>query len=87
MFVNRSRGQESDAEIAFITNLAAKWAYEENSVKDLLKEPFPSGPVGCSAGAVRTKGRLAEDQHGTNLPFWLGKPFYIQTRISQKLAN
>src|ERR1700688_5055858 len=60
MLVNRSRGQESDAEIAFITNLAAKWAYEENSVEYLLQQPLSSGPMGYSAGAIRSNGRLAQ---------------------------
>ena len=69
MFVNRSRGQESDAEIAFITDIAAEWTYEENSVKDVLQEPFSSGLVVRSAGAIWTKRRLAEDQHGPHLPF------------------
>jgi hypothetical protein len=32
--LNRWRGQESDAKVAFITDLAAEWAYEKNSVKD-----------------------------------------------------
>jgi hypothetical protein len=54
MSVNRRRGQESDAEIAFITDLAAEWAYEKNGVKDLLKEPASSGLEGYRAGAIRT---------------------------------
>jgi hypothetical protein len=29
-------------EIAFIADLAAKWTYEENSMKDLLQEAFSS---------------------------------------------
>jgi hypothetical protein len=56
MFVSRWPGQESNAEIAFVTGLAAEWAYEKNSVKDVLQEPFSSRPVGSSAGAIRTKG-------------------------------
>src|ERR1700676_5200795 len=58
--VNRWRGQESDAEITFITDLAAEWAYEKNSVKDLLKEPASSGLVGCCAGAIRTREKPAK---------------------------
>jgi len=38
MFVGVWRGQESDAEIAFIADHAAKWAYEKDSVKDVLAE-------------------------------------------------
>jgi hypothetical protein len=56
MFVSRRPGQESNAEIAFITGLAAEWAYEKNSVKDLLQEPSSSGPVGLRAGTTRTEG-------------------------------
>jgi hypothetical protein len=65
----RWRGQESDAEIAFITDLAAERAYEENNVKDMLQEPFSSGPMGYSAGAIRTNGRLAQDPHGVHPAF------------------
>jgi hypothetical protein len=77
MFVIRSRDQESNTEIAFITDFAAEWANEKNSVKDLLDKPSPSGPVGYRAGAIRTSGRTTEDRHGPNLPFWLGPLFYI----------
>ena len=45
MFVGRWRGQESDAEVALITDLAAEWGYEKNSMKDLLQGPFSSGLV------------------------------------------
>jgi len=45
MFVNRSRGWQANAEIAFITDLAAERTYEENSMKDLLNDPFSSGLV------------------------------------------
>jgi hypothetical protein len=45
MFVGRWRGQESDAEIAIITDLAAERGYEKNSMKDLLQGPFSSGFV------------------------------------------
>jgi len=72
MLVSRWPGQESDAEIAFITDLAAERANEKNSVKDLLQEPFSSGPVGYRAGAIRTKGRPSEDRHGPHLHFRAG---------------
>jgi hypothetical protein len=42
-------------------------AYEKNSVKDLLQEPFSSRPVGLSAGAIRTGGGASEDRHGPHL--------------------
>src|SRR5580700_8534185 len=51
---------------------------EKNSVKDLVQEPFSSGPAGHHAGAVRTKGRPTEDRHGPHLRFRRGPPFYIQ---------
>jgi hypothetical protein len=60
MSVSRWRVQESNTEIAFITDIAAEWTDEENNVKDLLKEPSSSGPVGCSAGAIRTRERPAK---------------------------
>jgi len=82
-FVSRWPGQESNTEIAFITGLAAEWAYEKNSVKDLLQEPFSSGPLGHRAGAIRTDGGPTQDRHGPHLPFRPGRPFYIQTGHSQ----
>ena len=82
-FVSRWPGQESNTEIAFITGLAAEWAYEKNSVKDLLQEPFSSGPLGHRAGAIRTDGGPTQDRHGPHLPFRPGRPFYIQTGHSE----
>jgi hypothetical protein len=38
LFVGVWRGQESEAEIAFITGRAAEWAYEKDSVKDVLQD-------------------------------------------------
>ena len=83
MFVSRGPGQKSNTEIAFITGLAAEWAYEKNRVKDLLQEPFSSGSVGYRAGAIRTKGGPTEDRHGPRLPFRPGPPFYIQAGHSE----
>ena len=76
-FVSRGPGQESNTEIAFITGLAAEWAYEKNGVQDLLQEPFSSGPVGYRAGAIRTEGGATEDRHDPHLPFRPGPAFYI----------
>jgi hypothetical protein len=83
MFVSRWPGQESNTEIAFVTGLAAEGAYEKNSVKDLLQEPFSSGPVGASAGAIRTDGGPTKDRHGPHLAFRPGPPFYIQIGHSE----
>jgi hypothetical protein len=84
MFVSRWPGQESNTEIAFITDLAAEWAYEKNSVKDLLQEPFSSGPVGYRAGTIRTKRRPTEDRHGPHLPFWLGSHSTSKSPIAKR---
>jgi hypothetical protein len=86
MFVSRWPGQESNTEIALITGLATEWAYEKKSVKDLLQEPFSSGPMGSSAGAVRTGGGPSEDRHGPHLTFRPGPPFYIQTGHSETMS-
>jgi hypothetical protein len=62
-------GQESEAEVAFITVRATEWAYEKEGVKDVLQESFSSGLVVSLARAVRTNSRLIEDRHGLHLPF------------------
>jgi len=69
MFVGVRRGQESDAEIAFIADHAPEWAHEKDGVKDVLPESFSSGFVVLVAGAVWTDMRLTEDRHGPLLPF------------------
>ena len=76
MFVVVWRGQESDAEIAFIADHAAKWAYEKDSVKDVLQESSSSGFVVLGAGAAWTDVRLIEDRHGPLLPFLAGVQYF-----------
>lgn len=87
MFVSRWPGQESNTEIAFITGLAAEWAYEKNSVKEVLQEPFSSGPMGARAGAIRTEGGPTQYRHGPHLPFRPGPIFYIQIGHSESDAR
>lgn len=65
-------GQESDAEIAFIAVHATKWGYEEDSVQDVLEEPFSSGLVVSVAPATGTNRGLTKVQHGRHLPFLAG---------------
>lgn len=72
------QGSEAEAEIAFITGRAAEWAYEKDSVKDVLQESFSSGLVVSVAPAVRTNRRPIEDRHGLHLPFQLGPILYTQ---------
>jgi hypothetical protein len=78
MLVGVWRGQEAGAEIAFVANSAAQWAYEKNTVKYSFKQPFSSGLENRVAGAVRTAGRLVEDRHGPLLSFWLGSILYTK---------
>ena len=56
MFAGVWRRQVARAEKAQVASSAAEWAYEKNSVKDLLQEPSSSGPVGLRAGTTRTEG-------------------------------
>ena len=64
MLVGIRRGQESDTEIAFITDHAAKWAYEKDKVKDALPESFSSGLVVSVTPATRTNRGLIKVRHG-----------------------
>ena len=72
MFVVVWRGQESDAEIAFIADHAPEWGYEKDSVKDMLQESSSSGLVVPVTPAGRTNWRLIKVQHGPQLPFLVG---------------
>ena len=58
MFVGVRRGQESDTEIAFITDRTAKWACEKNIVKDAFPESFSSGLVISVTPAARANRGL-----------------------------
>jgi hypothetical protein len=53
-------------------------------VKDVFQESSSSGRVDGVAGAVGTKGRLAQDGHGLHLPVWLGAIFYTQIAHRKK---
>jgi hypothetical protein len=79
MFIRVWWGPEADPEIALVASSAAVWTYKENIVKDVFNQPFSSGLEDCVAGAIRTKGRLAQDRHGLHLSFLAGAVLYIQS--------
>jgi hypothetical protein len=58
--------------MAFITGSTPVWGYEKSAVKDMLQEPFSSGPVDCVAGTVGTNRRVLEDSHDKPLPIFAG---------------
>jgi len=64
MFVGVWRGQESDAEIAFIADRAAEGTCEKDGVKDVFPESSSSGLVVSVTPTTRTNRQLIEVRHG-----------------------
>ena len=94
MFVRVWRGQESDAEIAFIAGHAPEWGYEKNLVKDLLPDSSSSGLVVSVTPATRTNWQLVEVRHGyisrsrlgSNIVHPIPPNQYVPTRFPDKVG-